>query len=353
METLAVIWALRQFRQYLFHQKVVVFTDHSSVKQVLTKPNPSGRIARWSLSLEDYPDIEFKHRAGAQNRNADSLSRCFSITQNKNKFLKGQQDDLFCKMFMRFLNQDELPVDEKLSKKTISWAHQFTIINDLLYFVGNSLDNTARLVIPESYQKEILEACHDTAYSGHFGFAKTYTKVKLNYFWPTLYMDVKKHCENCLDCITRKSPTSKTKGFLTPIPVAGPMDRVAVDILGPLPITENGNKYIIVFCEYLTKFCITKALPNITADTVARTFVDEIVLKFGAPTTLLSDQGSNFMSQLVKKICELCGTKKQNTSPYHPMTDGLVERTNKTLAQTLSMYINGKHNDWDLYLKYA
>jgi len=108
-----------------------------------------------------------------------------------------------------------------------------------------------------------------------------------------------------------------------------------VDILGPLPVTENRNKYIIVFCEYLTKFSITKALPNITADTVARTFVDEIGLKFEAPTTLLSDQGSNFMSQLVKKICELCRTKNENTSPYHPMTDGLVERTNKTLAQTI------------------
>ena len=145
----------------------------------------------------------------------------------------------------------------------------------------------------------------------------------------------------------------KPRAGLVPLPVSGPFDRVAVDIMGPLPQSENGNKYVIVFTEYLTRFVMARPLVSITARDVAECFMQTVVLEHGSPATLLSDQGANFLSALVKEICILCDTRKVNTTAYHPQTDGLVERFNKTLADMLSMYVNRKHTDWDKYLPFV
>jgi len=128
---------------------------------------------------------------------------------------------------------------------------------------------------------------------------------------------------------------------------------VAVDILGPFPLTERGNKYIIVFCEYLTRWPEAFAIADMKAETVARVFVEEIVCRFGAPKKLLSDRGNNFLSDLMKEICRICSTDKVNTVAYHPQTGGLVERFNRTIAEMLSIFVSSNHRDWDTSIPYA
>lgn len=180
---------------------------------------------------------------------------------------------------IKYLIDGTLPENKRKAAK-IAWsATQFVMIDDILCFIGNNPDEKPKLVIPETLKEEILEACHEDVFSGHFGFARTYAKIRLNYFWPSLYNVVKIHCDNCIECITKKNPRTKAKAFMTPIPVTGPFDRVAVDVMGPLPMLEEGNIYIIVFSEYLTKCCIAKAILNMTAET---------------PKILLSDKGTNF-----------------------------------------------------------
>ena len=91
-------------------------------------------------------------------------------------------------------------------------------------------------------------------------------------------------------------------------------------------------------------------MPSIEAPVIARIFVDEIFTRHGALRTFLSDRGSNFLSTLVKEVCRLLNTRKLNTTAYHPQTDGLVERFNNTLAESISMFVNSEQTDWDLFL---
>ena len=128
---------------------------------------------------------------------------------------------------------------------------------------------------------------------------------------------------------------------------------MAVDILGPLPVTWKGNRYIVVFVEYLTKWPEIFPVQNIEAITTARLITEEIIPRHGAPRTLLSDRGSNFLSAIIKEVCTLYSIKKLNTSAYNPACDALVERLNSTLCQTLSMFVSKHQKDWDVFIPAA
>ena len=111
------------------------------------------------------------------------------------------------------------------------------------------------------------------------------------------------------------------------------MERVALDLFGPLPVTKRGNKYIMVVNDYFTRWVYS--LPNQEAATVARVLVNEWICHYGAPDTIHSDQGKNFDSQLFKETCQLVGIHKTRTTLYHSQSDGLVERFNQTLKTLL------------------
>lgn len=140
---------------------------------------------------------------------------------------------------------------------------------------------------------------------------------------------------------------------MKPIQVSGPYERIAVDCMGPLPITENGNRFIVVFIDHFTKYIEAFAVPNITADTIARLFVEKIVCRHGVPQILQSDRGSDFTSNLMAEITKLFGIHKVHTTAYHPMANGEVERANQTLITRIRMYVDATQKDWDEHLLYA
>ena len=140
---------------------------------------------------------------------------------------------------------------------------------------------------------------------------------------------------------------------LTPISVSGPFGRVGVDVL-QLPKTTRGNKYAIVFVDYLTKWPEIFAASDQTAITctIARLLVEHIVLRHGVPTELLSDRRT-FLSKLMTEVYKLLGIHKSNTTAYHPQTDGLVGRFNRTLIDMLAKTSNQHGTDWDDHLPYV
>ena len=148
----------------------------------------------------------------------------------------------------------------------------------------------------------------------------------------------------------KKSPRNRHRAPLLSKPVENAFDRVAVDCLGPFPRSNAGNRYVVVFTEYLTRSPEAFAVPNIDARTIANLLVEKILAHHGAPRTLLSDRGTNFLSTLVRSVCDLINTKKVNTTAYHPQSDGIVQRFNHTLCQSISMYVISDQKDWDNYL---
>ena len=125
-----------------------------------------------------------------------------------------------------------------------------------------------------------------------------------------------------------------TRAPLTPIPVAGPFDRIGVDII-QLPRSRQGNQYAAVFVDYLTKWPEAFPVPDQSAATVARLLIEDIIARHGVPAEILSDRGRTFLSGLIKEVERLVGFHKVNTSAYHPHTDGVIKRFNKTLTAML------------------
>ena len=133
---------------------------------------------------------------------------------------------------------------------------------------------------------------------------------------------------------------------MKPVYVCNPMEKIALDILGPLPVTEAENRYVVVISDNFTCWSEAFPLPNQEATTVAKKLTEDWIFRFGAPYSIHTDQGRNFESKLFAELCELLDVRKTRTSPYHPQSDGLVERLNRTILMMLSIVLE-KQSNWD------
>ncbi|VDI80182.1 Hypothetical predicted protein [Mytilus galloprovincialis] len=134
--------------------------------------------------------------------------------------------------------------------------------------------------------------------------------------------------------------------------VGSPFDRIGIDIVGPCPITQDGNEYMIVVQDYFTKWTEVYPVVRHNALTVADKLATKFFCRFGLPSQIHSDQGREFESDLFANLCSLFGIEKTRTCPYRPQSDGLVERMNRTLKQMLSIFANLNRNDWDDHIPY-
>lgn len=120
-----------------------------------------------------------------------------------------------------------------------------------------------------------------------------------------------------------------------------------MDILGPLPITRTGNRYVLVMADYFSKWPEAIAVPNQEAETIARVFIRELVCRFGAPLELHTDQGRNFEAVLMAEVLRILQVRKTRTTALHPQSDGMVERLNRTLLRYLASFVDRDQRDWD------
>ena len=207
-----------------------------------------------------------------------------------------------------------------------------------------------QLVVPGRLRREIFQQLHSSLTAGHLGIHKTTRKIKERFWWPKLKGDVELWCKRCDQCAFRKMSQGKRKAPLRQYQVGMPLERVAMDVIGPLPETERGNKYILVIGDYFSKWKEGYAMPNQEAETVADHFVKEFICRFGIPYQLHTDQGRNFESELFQQMCSRLGIEKTRTTPGRPESDGMVERFNRTLEAMLSMFVAENQWDWDEFL---
>jgi transposase InsO family protein len=132
-----------------------------------------------------------------------------------------------------------------------------------------------------------------------------------------------------------------------------PFEKCAMHIVGPTTVKNKGNRYILTFQDDLTKFIVAEPIPMQDAETVAREFVRNIVLKFGIPEVVLTDQGSNFLSQLFQNTCKLLRIKKIHTTAFHPESNGGIERGHRVFIEYLRHYVTEDQRGWDDWIPYA
>ena len=368
-ECLAIVWGIKYFHYFLFGQPhFTIITDHCPLQWIKKMEPKSQMIQRWICEIQGY-SFSVQHRNGTANANADALSRCpiTSELEEDETCMKSwdigalelvdvtqlQDSDEEIKELKDYLSDGTLPECSASKNKIKKYAPQYLLENDILYHkwsskvLGNNVRLRKQLVVPACERGKLLHHSHDEM--GHAGFLRTLSRLRENYFWITMKKDVARHVKNCRDCAKRKSPKICRPVPLHPIEVNEPLEMVGVDFVGPLPITENGNRYIMTFQDHFTRWPAAYALKEATDKEVVdciRTFSHD----FGYPATILSDRGSAFLSDLVKRACKVLNIKHNKTSSYHPQANGLCERFHSTLKTSLSLVIdNGKAN-WDVCL---
>ena len=210
-----------------------------------------------------------------------------------------------------------------------------------------------QLLVPQSHRHETFVHLHEHSTGGHLGETRTLHKMKQAFYWPRMRDDVQRMCRSCDKCTARKPTLKKTRAPLKQYVVGEPMERMAIDVIGPLPKTKKGNKYVVVIADYFTKWTEAFALPNQEAETVARVLVEEVVCRLGVPRQLHSDKGTNFESQIFQEMCALLNIEKTRTTSRRPQSDGMVERFNRSLETMLTMYVEQRQTKWDEHLPYV
>ena len=213
----------------------------------------------------------------------------------------------------------------------------------------SNLDTVHRIVVPSQFRRLVLELAHERA--GHLSITKMRALVAPMYTWPGIHRDVCAHAITCKHCQVYKRATP-TKAPNQPMPVISePFKKLAVDLVGPFPRSKHGFKYI------LTGICLASRYPeaipirDMSAATVAEGLF-EMFSRTGVPRVLLSDQGTQFMSALVRSMCARLGVTHITTSTYHPQSNGFLERLHGTLVPMLRK-VTSTQLSWPEQIKYV
>ena len=242
--------------------------------------------------------------------------------------------------------QDFAPASYELKAYWIGRKSLFLDEDNILWRNRSDAGSRAQLVVPRSLRDTIFNDSHHTTYGGHFGITHTHIKIQLHYFWPGMSDFAKDWISACHKCVARKSPVNRHQP-MGHVPVSGRFERVAMDLLDISVISAKGYRYILVVCDYFTKYTEAYPLKDKTARSVADALMDIWLPRYGFPLFLHSDQGKEFDNAMIHKLSELLGTAKTKTTPYHPRSDGLVECFNRTLLAMLAMFVSQEHDNWD------
>lgn len=228
-------------------------------------------------------------------------------------------------------------------------AEMYAVENGVLYVRS---DGVKRIVVPECYRSLILHLAHTIPWSGHLAHQKTYNRISSRFYWPSMYTDVRTYCSTCPVCQKTSAVRRSARAPLYPLPVIStPFRRIAMDIVGPLERSSSSNQYILVISDYATRYPEAFPLRTITTAKIIPA-LDQFFSRVGIPDEIITDQGTNFTSRLMKLLHKQLGISPIQTSPYHPQTDGLVERFNQTLKNMLRKFVSDTGKDGDKWLPF-
>jgi hypothetical protein len=364
-ECLAIVFAVKTYKNYLTGTHFIIMTDHRPLKYLLTIKDASSRLAKWAMYLMEY-SFTIQYRKGHLNSNVDALTR---LRTNDNILV----ENIVAHIQLGQPEKDMMPVTTVLwtTDELKTWQQEDTELNKIISTIADDSDQyyinedgllsrkreshqrNDQIMAPKKIVNEILRIYHNSLYAGHPGQKKTLEIIKKDFYWRTIRKDVKSYVEKCHSCNTQKPCNQATVQMqAAPIPSL-PWGRISMDIVGPLNKTSSNNKYILTCVDFLTRYPECIPIPDITAETVAKAFVKHIICRFGIPRELLTDCGTQFVGKLFQEICKLLGIKKLKTTPYHPSANGIIERMHKTLKTMISHFVNDKYADWDEILPYC
>lgn len=345
-ECLAVLWAIERFRPYVEATRFTVVTDHFALLWLHNLKDPSGRLARWSVKLQQY-DFDIVHRRGKENTVPDALSRSVPIVNELSI------DPL---PFPNFRDAWYLKMVGKISDRPLDYP-LWRVKDERLYRkVRNPYPGLEqecfdwKTVVPKSHRHDLIKAHHDIPTAGHFGVHKTYYRLLRKYYWPKMRADIARYVKTCRICLAHKPEQKAPAGLMSSRPdIKKPWELVSVDLVGPLPRSSSGYIHILSVQDYFSKYCLFIPLRTATAKAVVRHLEDQVFLVYGVPRILLTDNGKVFIGKEMKHLVSTYGVQLQHTASYHPQANA-CERQHRTLKVMLASFVKDKHRDWDVLL---
>ncbi|GFX88050.1 retrovirus-related Pol polyprotein from transposon opus [Trichonephila clavipes] len=363
-ECLAVIWALNKFKTYFGPLPVKVITDHAALTKLTNGKNLSSRMIRWALKLSEF-NIEWEHRPGVQNVVADLLSRnpvdsvegsqisCAALRalaiNSREQFIKEQREDPELGHIYQYLeNPDDGSVNATVCE---SWSQDFKLINGLLFYAKYFSNlGELRVYIPSSLRKDIMKEFHDLPLAGHLGKRKTYLKLRDTCCFPFMRKYIFEYVSTCDRCQKFNYKNALPAGRLMPIVSKYPNEIVTLDLLGPYPASRPERyKFILVISDHFTKWCELIPLRKASAHAIANAFFDNYIARYGAPISLISDNGPQFISDVFEHLSHRLDIKHMKTVTYRPQSN-LTERVNRNLVQMIASFVEENHENWDQFL---
>ena len=363
-EAFALVWGLTHFHAYVYGNKVIIYSDHRALHWLRKMKEPTGKLARWILRLEEY-NYEVIHKPGKLMAHVDALSRQTPVKAifvsgfwTKDDFVAAQKQDYAISLVQNWLRNgqkpDKVPENADSTLKTLYLIYDKLLLDDDLLFrfwFDSTGEEVKQIVVPAILRLEVLQKVHTSI--GHMGIKKTFNAIQDQFYWPRFYNDTELFVNSCPVCLRNKE-VPRPRYPLKPIEVVPiPFYMIGMDIIGPMKVTTRNNRYILSVIDYFTKFGEAVALPDAKSETISRV-LEEIFARHGMPTVLLSDQGSNMESHVIKSVCKLFNIEKRHTTAYHPQCDGLVEKFNGTIKTLLRTCLDRDRNSqWDEHLNFA
>jgi len=382
-EMLAIIRSFGHWRAELTgapHQ-VRVVTDHKALEYFMTSKQLNARQARWAELLADY-NFMITYRPGVHNPLADALSRKPDELDQQNSAKKTQrlqqllrQDQVDPVLLSREIrppdDSDALALEIAHISPSFSVVHQvleanrtasslqalrkqalsdnpgkFSMESDLLLYDG-------RLLVPDvdHLRTLMIREVHDRVTTAHPSAKKTIQLLSSQYWWHGITSTVKQYCRNCHACRRIQVPRDKKPGFLHPLPVPSrPWEHITVDYC-EFNKDKHGFNNVLVFIDRFSKQAISIPCQKTTdARELASMYIYHVYRYFGAPLTITSDRGPQFISRFWTTLCQILKTKRQLSTADHPQTDGQTEVYNQYLQRRLRPFVSYYQDDWSEFL---
>ncbi|CAB0039129.1 unnamed protein product [Trichogramma brassicae] len=347
-ECLAVLWAIQKFRPYVEGYRFRVITDHSSLRWLHNLRNPTGKLSRWSLELQQF-DYIVEHRKGTNNVVPDALSRLYEDESDEAQVAsiiinEKAEDSWYNKLLAKVKTDPTKYPYHKAIGSTLYHYRPDPFIDDVV-----DDQDAWKLIVPREKRHRVLFECHEEPTSGHLGRHKTYERLAMRYYWPSAHRDVTKYVRECQICQQCKVQQLAPAGLMGRRAVTRPWSVVAGDTMGPFPRSAQGNEYIIIFMDLFTRWIEAIPVRKANARTIRKHLLERVFLRFGAPEVFHSDNGTEYKNNLVDEFLTERGVI-HSTIPIYTANANPVERVNRTYKTMMISYIKEDHKTWDEHI---
>ena len=376
-ECFAIVFALEKFRVYLEGKDFPIFCDHNPLKYINSAQNKNAKLQRWATKISAFGG-RVTYIKGCENKQADFLSRLegsipryrdtniiedhcdveaveahLSESDTDNSDDEVSEGSHLADLKSKAHILEKQSEDPKLNKiiqdlkqkgERSKFKSKYILMHDVLHYIDK--DEDIFIEVPKCLQNEIIQNIHESCLQ-HLGRDKTFNMIRKRFHWKGMTRMISEYLDVCVPCNKRN-----LKKVQTPLQEIEPprfsFQRIAIDTAGPYVETEQGNRYVITVVDCFSGFIEAFPVSDKTAVTVAKVLLNQIFRRYSWCEELISDNGREYANDIIAEIAKQGHIVHIKTSPYHPQSNGKVERSHRTLVSCLSKVSNKL--DWDKYV---